>query len=255
MPDELLVLGSASAIATANRFASAYALTVAGKLFLIDCGAPVSSLLYRYDLDPLEVDSIFLSHWHMDHVAELGPLLVQNRLLHRPCPLNIYGPKGTQGKIRRLLAASFMLMENMGYELNITNIKPGKRYQDGLIRFRFFKTEHLEETHYKTDFGEQAIACGLVINGPGWRIVYSGDLTSPTELAPHLGKCTLLVHEMAHVRPEAVADFAETTKIPCVLVSHLPPEFAEAPEKIVDAFAHRYSGQLIVAEDGLRVKL
>ncbi len=59
MPDELLVLGSASGQPTGRRFASAYALQAAGKLFLIDCGAPVSTLLYRYNLDPTDVQAVF----------------------------------------------------------------------------------------------------------------------------------------------------------------------------------------------------
>ncbi len=77
MPDKLLVLGS-SAMPTRQRFTSAYALTVAGKLFLLDCGAPVSGLLFQYGFDPIDVQAIFLSHWHMDHVAGLGLFLVQN---------------------------------------------------------------------------------------------------------------------------------------------------------------------------------
>ncbi len=255
MPDELLVLGSSSAIATPTRFASAYSLIVAGKLFLIDCGAPVSNLLYRYGLDPLDVNTLFLSHWHIDHVAGLGMFLSHNRILKRSHPLNIYGPRGSQGKIRRLLASSFMLVDDMGYELNIVNIKPGKQYQEGLLQVRYFKTEHLENPKAKADFGDKAIACGIVIDGPGWRIVYSGDITSPTELDSHVGKCDLLIHEMAHVQPEAVADFAATAKIPHVLISHLSPEFADAPEKIVEAFAGRYTGQLTIAEDGTRVAL
>ena len=115
MPDELLVLGSSSGQPTGRRFATAYALTVASKLFLIDCGAPVSTLLYRYDLDPTDVQAIFLSHWHVDHIANLGLFLSQNRLLKRPSPLNIYGPRGTPSKTRRLLTDSFLLPDGHTY--------------------------------------------------------------------------------------------------------------------------------------------
>src|ERR1044071_7242053 len=96
MTDELIVLGSASSIPSRRRFPSAYALKVAGRLFLIDCGAPVSTLLYRYELDPLDVNAIFLSHWHMDHVANLGLLLTQNHLRQRSKKLNVYGPKRSE---------------------------------------------------------------------------------------------------------------------------------------------------------------
>lgn len=255
MPDELLVLGSSSGQPTGRRFASAYALTVAGKLFLIDCGAPVSTLLYRYDLDPTDVQAVFLSHWHMDHVAGLGLFLAQNQLLKRPSPLNLYGPRGTRGKIGRLLTDSFLLPDEFCYELNVANVKPGKKIKEALLGVTFFKTRHLERTRYKTMFGRKAIACGMVINGPGWRIVYSGDLRSPTELSTYVEGCDLLIHEMTHQSPEDVADFVATAEVPHVLISHIDPEFDEEPEKIIEVFKGRYSGKLTVAEDGTRVQL
>lgn len=255
MPDELIVLGSSSGLPTRRRFAPGYVLLAAGKLFLLDCGAPVSTLLYRYDLNPLEVEAIFLSHWHMDHVAGLGLFLSQNRLLKRPGPLTIYGPRGTRGKVRRLLSDSFLLSDELGYPLKLTNIECNESYQEALLRVTYFKTQHLERPKLKTQFGSKATACGMVIDGPGWRIVYSGDLTSSQELAPYMEGCDLLIHEMAHLSPEEVADFAAAVKVPHVLISHIGPEFDEAPAKIIEAFAGRYQGQLSVAEDGTRVLL
>lgn len=255
MPDNLLVLGSSCAIPTRRRHASAYALTVAGKLFLLDCGAPVSSLLFQYGFDPLDVRAIFLSHWHMDHIAGLGLFLSQNHLLKRPGPLTVYGPRGTRGKIRRLLFDSFLLPEDLSYKLRVVNVKTGKRYKAALIRVTYFKTQHLEKSKYKTHFGRKAVAYGMLIDGPGWRIVYSGDIQSPGELAPYVAGCDLLIHEMTHPRPEDVAEFAATAELPHVLASHLAPEFDEAPEKVGDAFAGRYSGRLTIAEDGTKVRL
>ena len=253
MTDELIVLGSSSGTPTKNRFPSAYALRAAGKLFLIDCGAPVSTLLYQYGFEPFDVEAVFLSHWHLDHVAGLGLFLTQNR--KRSTPLALYGPKGTWSKTQDLLINSFVLPERLGYELNINNIKPGRKYKESLIEVEYFKTQHLERTKYKTNFGPKAIACGMVINGPGWRIVYSGDLRSPVELAPYMADCTLLIHEMAHVTPEELAEFAIATNVPRLLISHLAAEYDEAPEKIAAAFEGRYQGELIIAQDGTRVTL
>jgi ribonuclease Z len=255
MPDELIVLGSSSGLPTRRRFAPGYALTAAGKLFLLDCGAPASTLLYRYDLDPVEVEAVFVSHWHMDHIANLGLFLSQNRLLKRTSSLAIYGPRGTRGKVRRLLSDSFLLPDELGYKLTLTNIECNELYKEALLQVTYFKTQHLEKPKLKTQFGSKATACGMVIDGPGWRVVYSGDLTSPQELGPYIEGCDLLVHEMTHVDPEAVAEFAAAAKVPQVLISHIGPDFDEAPEKIVEAFAGRYRGKVSVAEDGTRVRL
>lgn len=255
MPDELIVLGSSSGLPTRRRFAPGYALTAAGKLFLLDCGAPASTLLYRYDLDPVEVEAIFVSHWHMDHVANLGLFLSQNRLLKRTSDLALYGPRGTRGKVRRLLSDSFLLVDELGYKLTMTNIECNEPYQEALLQVTYFKTQHLERPKLKTQFGSKATAYGMVIDGPGWRVVYSGDLTSSQELGPYIKGSDLLIHEMAHVQPEEVAEFAAAAKVPQLLISHIGPEFDEAPEKIVEAFAGRYRGKLMVAEDGTRIRL
>jgi ribonuclease Z len=255
MPDELLVLGSASGQPTRRRFSTAYALTAAGGLFLIDCGAPVSTLLYRYDLDPTDVQAVFLSHWHMDHIAGLGLFLSQNCLLNRPSPLNIYGPRGTPAKIRRLLTDSFLSADALGFDLNIISVKKYKPIKKALIRVTYFETRHLASTRYRTQFGRKAVACGMRIDGPGWCIVYSGDLRAPEELSAHVNDCDVLIHEMTHVNPEDVADFAAMARVPRVLISHIGPEFDETPERIVEAFQGRYHGQLTVAEDGTKIQL
>jgi len=255
MADELIVLGSSSGTPTRRRFASAYALTVTGKLFLIDCGAPVTTLLYRYNLDPLDVQSVLLSHWHVDHVANLGLFISQNHQLKRLKSLKIYGPRGTRAKIDRLLNDTFLLPDELSYKLKITNVKPDRLYREALLRINYFKTQHLEKPKHKTRFGKKAVSCGMVLRGPGWRVVYSGDLSSPYELSAHVKGCDLLIHEMAHHKPETVAEFAEAAKIPHVLVSHIGTEFDSSPEKIVAAFKGRYHGDLIVAEDGTKIQL
>jgi ribonuclease BN (tRNA processing enzyme) len=154
-----------------------------------------------------------------------------------------------------LLNDSFLLPDELGYPLHITNIECAEAYQEGLLQVTFFKTEHLERPKLKTNFGSKAMACGLVLDGPGWRLVYSGDLTSSQELAPYIGQCDLLIHEMAHHPPEEVADFVSVAKIPHILISHIGPEYDETPEAIATAFAGRYKGQLTIAEDGARVSL
>jgi ribonuclease Z len=255
MSDTLIVLGSASSVPSRRRFPSAYALQVAGKLFLIDCGAPVTTLLYRYDLDPLDLNAIFLSHWHMDHIAGLGLLLTQNHHRKRAKKLTVYGPRGTKGKIKRLLGDAFFLVDDLHYDLKLTNIKPGIVYEEALLRATFFKTDHLNKPQQKTYFGPRAIACGLILDGPGWRIVYSGDLSNSAELTSYVEGCDLLIHEVSGHRPETIAEFAAAAKIPHLLLSHIGPEFDESPEKLAAACADHYSGHLIVAEDGTRINL
>ena len=255
MPDELIVLGSSSASPTARRFPTSFALKVTDKLFLIDCGAPASSLLYRYGFDPLDVQAIFLSHWHMDHVANLGLFLTHNHNLRRSRSLRVYGPRGTRGKVDRLLNDSFLLRENLRYKLKVTNAKSNSSHKEALLKVKFFKTQHLESPKLKTHFGRKATSLGMILDSPSWRIVYSGDINSPQELGAQVKGCNLLIHEITHAPPEAIAEFAESAQIPHLLISHIDTAFDQSPERIKAIFGRRYSGNLIIAEDGLKVSL
>jgi ribonuclease BN (tRNA processing enzyme) len=191
----------------------------------------------------------------MDHVAGLGLFLTQNHLRKRPTPLTVYGPRGTRGKIRRLLRDSFLLLDELSYPLKVRNIKAQKKYKEALVEIDYFKTRHLERSRYKKRFGNKAVSYGMIITGPGWRVVYSGDLRSSLELAPYLDGCDLLIHEITHPSLEKLGEFIETTSVPHLLLSHIKPEQDEAPEKIGQILADRFSGQLTIARDGTKIQL
>lgn len=53
----------------------------------------------------MKIDSIFLSHWHGDHALGLGGLMQSLSLQERERDLDIYGPKGTNKKLKHLIKA------------------------------------------------------------------------------------------------------------------------------------------------------
>ncbi|MGG5833061.1 MBL fold metallo-hydrolase, partial [Bacillus pumilus] len=64
---------------------------------LVDCGSGVLSKLQQY-IDIEELDAVLLSHYHHDHIADIGPLqyakLVGYHLGKSSGPLPIYGHTG-----------------------------------------------------------------------------------------------------------------------------------------------------------------
>ena len=61
---------------------------------LLDCGSGVLTLLQNY-IDLEQLDAVVLSHYHWDHIADIGCLQYAARVLmdlgKRPKPLDIYG--------------------------------------------------------------------------------------------------------------------------------------------------------------------
>lgn len=93
---EVTILGTSSALPTANRYLSAQLLTFRDKNYLIDCGEGTQIQLRRYKQSFQRISKIFISHLHADHFLGLPGLLSSMSLLGRENELEIYCPKGTQ---------------------------------------------------------------------------------------------------------------------------------------------------------------
>lgn len=105
----LNILGTASAKPNLKRASSAQLLQAAERLFLIDCSEDtqrrflIQNMRLRKWCDEnhiqgikhiskTQLDSIFISHIHGDHMFGLFPLLSTMALNGRSKPLNIFGP-------------------------------------------------------------------------------------------------------------------------------------------------------------------
>ncbi len=93
MSFELTILGSNSALPTANKFPTAQVLKLHERFFLIDCGEGTQIQLRRYKFSFLKINHIFISHLHGDHYYGIFGLLSTIGLLGRKEPLTIFGPK------------------------------------------------------------------------------------------------------------------------------------------------------------------
>jgi ribonuclease Z len=90
---ELLILGSSSASPTAERHPTSQLLTIADRVFLIDCGESTQTQLRKYKAKLQSIDYILISHLHGDHFFGLPGLLSTMSLLGRKQKLIIYCPE------------------------------------------------------------------------------------------------------------------------------------------------------------------
>lgn len=65
------ILGFSGGFPAVKRPTSGYLLTIGNRNILIDCGSGVLSELTKI-MDPEKVDAIILTHWHQDHISDLG---------------------------------------------------------------------------------------------------------------------------------------------------------------------------------------
>ena len=91
---KITIIGWWGAYPNAGEATSGYLLESEGFAVLIDCGSGVLAQLQKYSTLQA-VDAVVLSHYHSDHVADIGCLQYAARILmdlkQRKQPLKIYG--------------------------------------------------------------------------------------------------------------------------------------------------------------------
>jgi ribonuclease Z len=97
-PDEMSVLlvGTGSPLPDKTRGGPCTLVAVGDRLFIVDAGIDSARnlLLWRVPLE--KVAAILVTHFHSDHIPELGELRLQTWVAGRKVPLPVYGPPGIE---------------------------------------------------------------------------------------------------------------------------------------------------------------
>src|SRR5438132_14128641 len=99
---KVTLLGTGTPFPNAERFGSAILVEGAGTKLLFDCGRGVVIRLTQAGVSPKEIDALFLTHLHSDHVVGIPDLWLSGWLLGRSKPLPIWGPQGTSSMEKHL---------------------------------------------------------------------------------------------------------------------------------------------------------
>jgi len=89
-------LGTVSGIPSKERNHPAIALEYFGRkkhTFLFDCGECTQKQLMKAGISFMDIEAIFITHWHADHFAGLLPLIATMNLEKRRKKLKIFGPE------------------------------------------------------------------------------------------------------------------------------------------------------------------
>lgn len=94
--DQIVLLGvkGGPAIRQNGAMPTSSLLQMNGQNILIDCGIGVSKSLVQSGVSLLDVDAIFITHLHSDHVLELGPLLYTAWTTGLNKTIKLFGPNG-----------------------------------------------------------------------------------------------------------------------------------------------------------------
>ena len=90
------ICGSSAPLPSASRAKACVAVFAAGKFWVVDAGPESVENLVLWGLPLSEVGGVLITHFHSDHIGDLGELQLQTWAGGRPRPLDVFGGPGIE---------------------------------------------------------------------------------------------------------------------------------------------------------------
>jgi len=243
----LQFVGCGDAFGSGGRFNTCFHLVGNQINALIDCGATSLVAMSKLAINRNDIDTIFISHFHADHIAGLPFFLLEaNYVTKRAQPLTIVGPPGLKSRFPEVMECGFPGTKalKLGFALTLKELEIGKRNDVGRVGVTPFHVVH----------DERAGPClGFRFEVEGKVIAFSGD-TEWTDTLIDIGREADLFICEAYTRDKPIATHMALS----LLERHLPQI---RPKRLVlthmsdDMLARRAEVPYETAEDGMIVKL
>ena len=229
MTTELVLLGTAGApMPVAGRGGISSALSVDGRVFVVDCGRGSPSAFAAAGLDFTRLEAVFLTHLHADHIGDLPGMILYPWGVHgsRP-PIRVYGPAqpdvlpagdaifhrvttihpeqpapGTADVVDHMLAA-------FAYHLNVMPLDARMPDAGSLVRgidivlpappapVVVFEDAGVRVTAVAVTHGRAVPALAYRFDTADGSVVFSGDTTVNEDLIALARGADILVHQVA----------------------------------------------------------
>ena len=249
---KVTILGSGTAVPSLERNSSGVLVQEEGITTLVDFGYGTLKQLLHLGITYHEIDRIFFTHNHPDHMCDLIPFMFGARYFPsaREKDLEIVAGPGFQKFFDKLMSAFGHWLLPTKYNFHITEIDEGSK-NFGSHQVTFKKVRHIEMSRgYR------------FVNSTGKSLVLSGDTDYCQEMI-ELGRgADLMILECAmpdgekipgHLVPSLAGKLAEEARCKTLCLTHFyPPCDLHAMHETVSAL---FKGELFLAHDLLEFEL
>ena len=250
---KITILGSGTAAPRINRNMSGYLFDIAGKKILFDSGAGTIKQLLKIKANLLDIDDIFYTHLHNDHINDLPAIIWSNNYgTYRKKALNIYGPKDFK-KYFDILMKKILKPEKLIYKINVTEMK-----KSTIIKIPLNNKNNIIISSIKSKHTDNSISYRIEYNNKS--IVYSGDTDYSNELVNIAKNADLLILECSfpykrkgHLIPSLCGKIAATAKAKKLVLTHFYPECDVIDVKKL--CSKEFKGKIVVAKDFMRINI
>ena len=269
------LLGTGSPQPRMDRFGPSILVEAGNEKLLFDCGRGATQRIEQHKVPFAEVDALFLTHLHSDHVVGIPDLWLTGWVRGRKVPLRVWGPEGTKEMMSYLEQAyQFDIhirrdvdekLPSQGVVVVAKDIEQGVVYEHGGIKVTAFAVDH----------GLVKPALGYRIDFAGHSVVVSGDTRYSENLVRFSEGADVLIHEV--IDPDTFRlknPAASSERVQGIVAHHTTPEqagkvFARVKPKLA-VYSHivpgdttdlipltrkTYSGPLEVGEDLMSIEI
>jgi ribonuclease Z len=135
---DLVFLGTAGSMPTAQRAPAALLVRRGGDRLLFDCAEGTQRQLLRSAVGLIDVPEIFVTHFHADHILGLPGMFKTFALRGRELPLEVYGPRG----LVDLIGSLKRVVGRLTYEVKLIELEPGEVLERRGYRLATFEVFH-----------------------------------------------------------------------------------------------------------------
>lgn len=250
---EITFLGTGVAIPQMGRVQSGVLVRLEEKPLLIDCGSGVLNRFPEAGLSHTEVDTVLLSHLHLDHVADLVPLIKANWLRGKTY-MRVYGPEGTDDWFSTVLGAYEYIQDEV--DVDVIELSPGKEFTpEGF---------DCEITCVAAIHSVPTLA--YRVTAEDGEFVYSGDTEPCREIMDLAAESDLLIHECSfppginvtnHTTPTTLAEMLDeyNPEVGSICLTHFYPDMRGHEREAIYRLKGYLEGEVILAEDLMKLEL
>jgi ribonuclease Z len=198
----VVICGSASPLPHPTRARPCTAVIAAGRLWVVDVGPGSWNHMGGWRIPP-KLGAVLITHFHSDHIGELGEWNLQSWVNGREAPLTVIGPEGVQRVV-----AGF----NEAYALDVgyrsahhgadfmppavgTLVAAPFAFAEGAQSTVVHDADGLRITAFLVGHAPISPAVGYRFDWRGRSVVVSGDTVKSANLISAARDADLLVHE------------------------------------------------------------
>lgn len=268
---QLVVLGSGTPNAEADRVSSGLAIAVDDRPYLVDCGHGVVQRVVEaraaglINWSTVDLTRLFLTHLHADHTVGLPDLLFTPWIHGREEKVAAFGPRGLEDMLDQIQEAyGVSTREHLtahpassgGFMAEFNSAQAGLVYRDDRLRVHALPADHGDLEAYSYKFLT-----------PDKTIVVSGDTKPVSGFADWARAADILVHEVyssaqfsgrppawqayhsrAHTSTEELADLANQIR-PRLLLLYHQLFWRTTAADLVGEITASYDGAVLSAND------